>query len=633
MSKGKRHAPNAARIARVTWPIIYGELRQHLGRIFLLIVLSAFVGLLPAMKSAIESAVFSHVDELSRRPAVAAASVREVIASPLSPRLDNRDWLERGTGGALAGKPLGTAVLAYLFLTVCGASVLVTSTRIRATLSKRSLAVLRGTAIRMAMTTDAPDLPKGTDVNVAGRFATAIHEGAGAVAETYDFFFSAGEEIFAIVATLIVLIAKGPWFAAIFLAFIVLVALVSLLQQRRLHDKRKLFDAQRNNLVAQTDEILSKREILVAYEQQERYSKKVDVITDDYAGIERDLTVAEQRYEQIRSSVIDVGRMAVFVVAAIAAIVVTRHDGVSTGFDAYFIVTLYARLLSPVSNLMQRYDSMKRSEGTAATFLAVLDHEPAVPVPQERPVMSPTSPAIEFKDVNFSYDDERPILRDFSIEVPLNKVTLILGPSGCGKSTIARIILGFWRASGVQVGGRPISAYSPAELRLLMSYVAQGDHIVEDTVSENLDWARTTAITDEEKIVILVDVGLAANRQEASIVLGRAAKSLSLGQQQRLSVARMMLDDSPIFILDEPLSGVDIFTFSKLLPNLSIAFRRPNRTVLMTSHRLAFASHVDQVIILDENGSVMEMGDPHLLRASADSLFSHLLGAAIAELE
>jgi len=608
------------------------ELRQHRRRILALILLSAFVGVLPAVKSAIESAVFSHVDQLTRGEKLAHVTVREIVMSPLKPLLDKRDWIEKATADVLANQPLIDAVLAYLLITILGALTIVVSTRVRAALTKRTLGVLRGQAIRMAMTTDPSELPVPDAANVAGRYAAAIHEGANTVADTYDFFYSATEEVSTIGATLIVLATKGPWFALIFLVFVVLVALVSLLQQRRLRTKRTEYDAQRNELVAQSDEILSKREILVAYEQQEKYSGIVDKITDSFATVERDLTVAEQRFEQVRSSLVDAGRMVVFIVAAMAAVLITRRDGVSTGFDAYFIVALYARLLSPVTNLMQRYDSMKRSEGTAATFLAVLAQPKPRPLPDAPPPMSPAGPAIKFDHVTFGYDASKSVLSNCSFEVPRDQVTLILGPSGCGKSTIARLVLGFWRAERVSVGGRLVSEYDPGSLRLLMSYVAQGDHIVEDSVSDNLDWARRGQITDQEKTAVLAKVGL-TTPDETVQMLERRAKSLSMGQQQRLSVARMMLDDSPIFILDEPLSGVDISTFATLLPNLREVFRRPNRTVIMTSHRLAFASFVDHVIVLDENGNVLEEGGAETLRGNPNSAVARLIKAAVAELQ
>ena len=98
-------------------------------------------------------------------------------------------------------------------------------------------------------------------------------------------------------------------------------------------------------------------------------------------------------------------------------------------------------------------------------------------------------------------------------------------------------------------------------------------------------------------------VGLVANTEDASS-LKKPTKDLSFGQQQRLSVARMMLDESDIVIIDEPLAGVDAFTFRELLPHFVKVIQHSGRTVVLFSHRLAFSAYVDQIVVLGDRGAV-----------------------------
>jgi ABC-type multidrug transport system fused ATPase/permease subunit len=235
---------------------------------------------------------------------------------------------------------------------------------------------------------------------------------------------------------------------------------------------------------------------------------------------------------------------------------------------------------------------------------------------------------IEFQNVNFSYDGIRPILHDCSFSVPACKSTLLLGPSGCGKTTVARLILAFWRPNSgeILIGGASHRNFSPVETRLHMSYVAQSDHIVEETVRENLAWAHGAGFGDVQRMQsALKSVGLSED------ILDLPASQLSLGEKQRLSIARMLLDSSEITIMDEPMAGVDVHTVSELLPYLKQELRERGHTVLVISHRLAFAAFVDHVIVMNEKGVVIEEGRPdHLWNKHGE--FRRLYNAALGEL-
>jgi ABC-type multidrug transport system fused ATPase/permease subunit len=165
-----------------------------------------------------------------------------------------------------------------------------------------------------------------------------------------------------------------------------------------------------------------------------------------------------------------------------------------------------------------------------------------------------------------------------------------------------------------------------------MSYVSQGDHIVDDTIRDNLSWGFSkTGSISPERMRDIIDVVAINTSNKGGDILDLLAKDLSIGEQQRLSIARMMLDESEIVIMDEPLAGVDVFTIRDLLPHLTRLLRERNHTVVMISHRLAFAGCADHVVVLNGIGEVVEQGAPKDLILS-NGVFASLHEAAVAEL-
>jgi ATP-binding cassette, subfamily B, bacterial len=263
-------------------------------------------------------------------------------------------------------------------------------------------------------------------------------------------------------------------------------------------------------------------------------------------------------------------------------------------------------------------------------------HQPPIPAglyvgePPGQPGAPP--PGAEFRQVAFSYDVNQPrVLDGCSFSVPAGATTLVVGRSGAGKTALARLILGYWRnyQGQILVDGTDVKEWDGYALRKLMSYVAQQDHIVDETVKDNLAWA-FPGPNEEEMLMAVHDVGL-FSRHPGQNILQAQAKEFSGGEQQRLSVARMILDKSPIVLLDEPMAGVDAFTFHDLMPRIVDLFRDKSRTVLMVSHRLAFAAHADHIVVLGDGGVVTEQGPFDRLMADKGQ-FAKLYEAARQEL-
>jgi ABC-type multidrug transport system fused ATPase/permease subunit len=633
---------------RLTLPLVLKDvLRRRLwALIAILILLSILLGTIPALKSQLESQIINIIniaitDESSSRPASFGDALGESVSATSSSSSDEEGLPERIANWALKKVPeLGDALLFYLLITVVGYALGIGIAAIRANVTRTCFARLRVEGLRKGLL--AEDRQLYSFSNIPGQYAMAIQQGAANVSSMYGYALEAGQYVFALGTTIALVWTKSPAFGISCLGLVLLQASVSFLQGKRLQRRRELLDAQRNNLVGRSDDIISKRDIILAHEQETRYVRELEALSSDYADVEKKLEVSEERYRGASTLITDVGRIAILVVALLLSLGFGASAISSIG-DAYFLISIYVRLFVPATNLLNRYDDFKRAQSTSAAFLELLQgHEVLHPLPDRSSASLPDSEGsavgssnkIEFHNVGFRYeitDGDNWVLNDCTFRVPAKKTTLVIGPSGSGKTTIARILLGF---ANVEVGqilidGRPLASLSPTELRMKMSYVSQGDHIVDDTVRAN--FFADDDVSEEAMLATLRSVGVYGNEEDASF-LDRPAKKLSIGQQQRLALARMLLDDSDLTIMDEPLSGVDVFTFSKLLPQLEKFFQDPNRTVLMFSHRLAFAAYADHVVVLGAEGRIEEEDSVQELKRNG-SVFPSLYATALAELE
>ena len=333
------------------------------------------------------------------------------------------------------------------------------------------------------------------DANRAGRQAAAIQVGSSNVALGYASWLEAGQQVFVIITTLLLVAGKSPAFALSIFVFIVLQLGVTWWQSRAMRDDREEFDTKRNVLVGRSQDIIGKRDVILAHEQGGHYEGVLKGIASEYGTLEQRLTRREEVYRGMGSIVTDSGRVVILGVALIVA-VTTGSSAISGIGDAYFLIAIYFRLLGPAQSLIANYADIRRSQQTSREFLELLA-EPDAPPSTAEPGQGKAKPpagrppeAAVFRGVYFTYpspQDDDASLVDTSFSLMAGRTNLIVGRSGSGKTTIARILLGFLRPDQgeVVVEGRPLEEWTPAGLRLRMSYVPQSDQIVDDSVRAN----------------------------------------------------------------------------------------------------------------------------------------------------
>lgn len=233
--------------------------------------------------------------------------------------------------------------------------------------------------------------------------------------------------------------------------------------------------------------------------------------------------------------------------------------------------------------------------------------------------------AVEFSGISFEYDNERPVLRDLSLSVKTGAVTALVGPSGSGKSTIMKLLLGFYpHAEGLfRINGNPAGQYTLEEIRGMMAYVPQEAFLFHGTIAENIRIGRLNATDDE--------VESAANAANAhsfinelsdgyATVVGERGANLSGGQRQRIAIARALLKDSSILLLDEATAALDPQSEHEVQQALETLMKE--RTTIVIAHRLTTIERADSICVI-AGGQLKEQGMHRELLAK-DGMYAEL---------
>jgi ATP-binding cassette subfamily B protein len=331
------------------------------------------------------------------------------------------------------------------------------------------------------------------------------------------------------------------------------------------------------------------------------------------------IAIASNRYRSANSAAIKLS--AIFVplirIAILVGFTATLVWGGFLALDGRLNIGLYSvmvfltqRLLWPLTRLGQTVDLYQRAMASTKRIFGVLDSEPTI-LDGDRPIGSvAVDEGIAFDAVTFSYDEGHPVLKDVSLTIAPARTTAFVGSTGSGKTTIIKLLLRFYDPDfgSIRIGGTDIRSLEQAELRSLMALVSQDVFLFHGTVAENIAYGDPDAQAER--------IEAAARTAEAhdfiiglpngyETIVGERGQKLSGGQRQRLSIARALLTDSPILILDEATSAVDNETEAAI--QRSLARIAHNRTMVVIAHRLSTIRHADLIYVID-HGRVTQSG-------------------------
>lgn len=262
--------------------------------------------------------------------------------------------------------------------------------------------------------------------------------------------------------------------------------------------------------------------------------------------------------------------------------------------------------LAPVTGAFQHLGQVIAS---AMRITELTEQEPEVTFPTDVSDV-PVQVTLTLRDLSFSYPEQaQKALDSLSLQVNPGEHIAILGRTGCGKSTLLQLLTRAWdpQQGEILLNGRPIATLNEATLRKTISVVPQRVHLFSATLRDNLLLAAPDA-SDEQLADTLRHVGLEKLLDDAGLNswLGEGGRQLSGGELRRLAIARALLHDAPLMLLDEPTEGLDATTESQMLELLAEVMRE--KTLLMVTHRLRGLARFDQIIVMD-NGQIIEQGN------------------------
>lgn len=326
-------------------------------------------------------------------------------------------------------------------------------------------------------------------------------------------------------------------------------------------------------------------------------------VTTDVANILRIGTKKGEKPNLIITIVIQIGLILIISLGAYL---------VNAGTISYLLlasVLLIVARSTDVLNYFVQMSSMLESLVIGYEKLQELLNAPSLP--EKKAEIMPDHYNIEFERVNFSYrGQDKYVLKDISLQIPENALTALVGASGCGKTTITKLILRFAdvKSGSIKIGGIDIRDMSQSQLMSLVSVVFQDVYLFQDTIINNIRMAKLSA-SDEEVIEVCKQANchefIQNFRDGYQTRLNGIGKSLSGGERQRISIARAILKNAPILILDEPTAALD--TQNELAVQKVINKLVQGKTVLVIAHRLSTIIGAKQVVVIDK-GEIVESG-------------------------
>lgn len=319
---------------------------------------------------------------------------------------------------------------------------------------------------------------------------------------------------------------------------------------------------------------------------------------------------SNQQAIRVSSAFIPIIRMAIlagFICTFVLGGLKTLHGELNVGFYGV-LVFLTQRLLWPLTNLADTVDLYQRAMSSVDRILDIL--QTPIQIQSSKSLSVELDQDIIFKNVSFDYPHRKGILKNINIQIQAGKTTAFVGATGSGKSTLVKLLLRFYDTTSGQivVGKHPLPDIDLQKLRSQIGWVSQDVFLFHGSLKDNISYGSNTV--DDillKKVAKLTYVDEFAQNlpQKYETLVGERGQKLSGGQRQRIALARAVLKDPKLLILDEATSAVDNETESLIQKSLEIVAQ--NRTTILIAHRLSTVVKADRIYVI-ENGEVVESG-------------------------
>lgn len=358
-----------------------------------------------------------------------------------------------------------------------------------------------------------------------------------------------------------------------------------------------------------------------SYNQERDYLDNLDASVDTY---EKVLT----RNELVLGILVN-GSQSVLKLGLASVIIVGANllaSGTIDLFTYLIFMVIGSRVYAPVGEVMNNIAALFYLD----VRISRMNEMEALPVQHGTTDFTPKGYDIEFQQVDFAYEQGKQILSNLSFTARQGEKTALVGPSGSGKSTAARLAARFWdiQSGKITLGGQDISRIDPETLLTNYSVVFQEVVLFNASIMDNIRIGKRDATDEEVRRVARLaqcDEFVSKMPQGYQTIIGENGETLSGGERQRISIARALLKDAPIVLLDEATASLDVENETKIQAGISELVR--NKTVLIIAHRMRTVANADKIVVLD-NGSVAEMGTPEELKKK-NGIFARMVNRQV----
>ena len=356
--------------------------------------------------------------------------------------------------------------------------------------------------------------------------------------------------------------------------------------------------------------------------------------------------VNEQSYQvNLRQGLIFTGIFPVLnTIAGIGTVIVVYFGGLAVLHGAvtpgawFLFAQAIAILWFPLTSIASFWSQLQLGLAASERVFAFIDADPRI-IQSDTQRLTCLAGRIEFRNLDFRYSSSEPVLTSFNLTIPAGETLALVGHTGAGKSSIAKLVARFYEFQGgkLLIDGRDIRSFDLSAYRQRLGIVPQVPFLFSGTVADNIRYARPEATDAEVAEVARAIMGPAGTQlaltrrqdggdwldalpQGLDTPVGEAGKGLSMGQRQLVALARVLLQDPAILILDEATASVDPLTEAQIQEGLDIVLK--DRTAILIAHRLSTIRHADRIIVLDHGQIVEEGTHDGLLRRAGH--YAHL---------
>ena len=385
--------------------------------------------------------------------------------------------------------------------------------------------------------------------------------------------------------------------------------------------RRSSLEAQQlwSDTMSQVDETLGGLRIIKAFNAEKKMSRRFDNVTTAMRDKNTRVAIRQSSAHPVSEFL---GTVMIMVVLGFGGALIIRGEGLlgSSFMDAsqfiFYMIILYS-VIAPIKELSRAAYGIPRGLASIERINKILQAENPIQDPEKPVTLNEFKDRIRFEDVSFCYDSGREILRNVSMDIPKGKTIAIVGESGAGKSTLVDLIPRFYDVSGgrITIDGVDLRDVRVKDLRSLMGNVNQDPILFNDTIFNNIAFG-VDGVTEEEVIAAAKIANahdfIMEKPEGYQTNIGDRGSKLSGGQRQRLSIARAILKNPPILILDEATASLD--TESERMVQDALDRLMKNRTTIAIAHRLSTIKDADEIIVMHE-GKIVERGTHESLTA------------------